>query len=322
MTVLKEILSRAPAVSTPGNTCLIRSFHLYSTKSQRIALPSKNRPHHFLRPVEDRQFMDTGELTFAKRIQNFLPEDVMHCGFLFLIAKFFTCNILDIPGRLVQNEYEILADTAYAVWNPVSKQQGVLVAESSLGIVNLKTNDSSICEGWSYDEWHEELQKSDFIILPMVFRAGACVFLDDDDSLGLLVPWDEERGNNFNEENGLYQALVTEAGEKLELEPVQVVQKLVPTGQDLFIDISQPYFATIKGSRPSSARNLDFLLVKLNVPFVASPPVDKVYVSYTLEERCIGSISSSFTVNTILVDIWMLKRNPVDHADHLTHLVF
>lgn len=322
MMLLREILSHSPQVATPGNVCLVRSFHVESTNAQRIVIPSDDRPKHFLRPIDDKQFMETGEYSYAKQIRNFLPEDIMHCGFLFTMTKVFSCELLEIPGRLVQSEYEILADTGYPVWNPVSKARGGLIAKSLAQYVTLTDYTHEMESAWPYATWLDQLQNSDFIILPLVMRAGACVLMDGG-AVGLIVPHNGK--DNFNLETGKYR-LIMNANETItstdlyEMDAVSVVQKLISIGQDLFIDVTDPYFVSIQGSVPPRSVDTKLLLVKLNIPDCAQPPLDKVFVSYSVSESRVGASSSRMRYHTILVDPWMLMSS-AGNDDYLLNLV-
>ena len=87
----------------------VRSFDLHTTEVQRIALPDAGRPEHFLRPTNDlvracvcgcvgavwaytrarQSFATTGVYSMARSVGRFMPEDAMHCGFLFPLAETF-----------------------------------------------------------------------------------------------------------------------------------------------------------------------------------------------------------------------------------------
>jgi hypothetical protein len=133
--IIKEILDRAPMCVTPGNSSLVRSFHILTTTPQRIVTNNNDRPGHFPRPMGDLSFATTGAFTYAKNVDKYMPEDVMHCGFLFGLMKTFSCTIFEIPGNAVYSDYEIIAGVKYAVWNCVAQKEGCLEVGCSLVVV-------------------------------------------------------------------------------------------------------------------------------------------------------------------------------------------
>ena len=244
----------------------------------------------------------------------------MHCGFLFPMCKIFSCSLLEIPGRLVEANYEILADTPYAIWNPLAKNRGYLVAQSATRdvlVYNYTREDTTVLP---YLHWHEQFQSSDFIILPMIFRAGACVY-HTPDQLGIIVPW-ADKNRNFNEETGLYHYVVEETGNLHDINAVELAEKLVPVGVELYIDIQDSSLVDLLvGSVPQHMRNLKYLLVRLNVPSVLAPPVDKVYVTYLLQNKCTGANTSTSKNHTFAIDVWKLVTT-IGDADYLSCLVY
>ncbi len=244
----------------------------------------------------------------------------MHCGFLFSMRKIFSCGLLEIPGRLVQAEYEIVADTAYSIWNPLTRHKGFLMAQSVSGYVLIHNYTTEEGQMWPYLNWQEKLQVSDFVILPMIFRAGACVY-HSEFQLGVLVPWSSSQAN-FDQETGLYQYYMDETKTPHTLDAVEVMEKLVVVGTELFIDINDPYFSDlIIGVVPQHMRTLRYLYVRLNVPSVANPPTDKVYVTYLLQNKCTGANTSTSKLHSIAVDPWKLLVT-VDGEEYLPHLIF
>jgi hypothetical protein len=59
-TLIADILNKSPVCATPGNTSLVRSFHLVTTGPERIKTSAVGRPMHFPRPVDDLSFASTG----------------------------------------------------------------------------------------------------------------------------------------------------------------------------------------------------------------------------------------------------------------------
>lgn len=304
--ILREILNNAPVSCTPGNHCLVRSFSLHTTNVQRIILSSKNRPKHFIRPMNDLSFAATGVFTYAKNIDKYMPEDVMHCGFLFSIAKTFNCDVLKVPGRLVQCEYEILADTFYSVLNPLADKTGCLIADSRSAMVILYVYEDEEEMRWDYTMWSKHLCKSDFIITPMIFRAGALIY-HESDTLGLIIP--DENDNNFNRVTGNYTYIIGEDKTPYTIKFTDALKQLVPIGQQLYLDLSDPFFASLLEKVPAFQRDRALCLeVRLNVPNIISPPTDQVFVTYLQQH----ARNRSLLLNqTITVPVWKISERQI-----------
>lgn len=313
-TLLKDILGYAPVTATPGNTVLVRSFDIHTTCSQRIMVESNNRPRHFPRPLCDLSFATTGKYTYAKSIGDFMPEDVLHCGFLFNLAKTLSCEFFSIPGRAVRTEYEIMADTYYSVWNGALNRGGWLVAESSSQTVAVKlyaTDEHADEEffSWGYHEWTGEMHREDLIILPMIFRAGACVYVKPDDMegdevrVGLIVPFDD--GNNFGYENGGYQYVMKDSGEPVFLSTMDTLLQIMPVGTELYLDVTL-LAEHIKGKIPRHQRSFQWLLVRLNTPSETIPNPRKVYVTALLSPTKATTVAGNVSSITFTVDPWEL----------------
>jgi hypothetical protein len=314
-TLLKDILLYSPVSATPGNTVLVRSFDIHTTCSQRIIVDSQNRPKHFPRPMCDLSFATTGKYTYAKSIGDFMPEDVLHCGFLFNLGKTLACEIFDIPGRAVKTEYEIMADTHYSVWNGMKQRGGWLLAESvtehvSVHLYATEEYEEEELFSWGYDDWTVEMRKEDLIILPMIFRAGACVYIkpeveDGEVKVGLVIPLEN---TNFNHERGGYQYIMQQEGEPVFLPTMDTLKQIIPVGTEMYLDVcTSPSAEQIKEKIPRHQRNHQWLLVRLNTPSEMKPDPKKVYVtalqSPTKATTAAGNVSSV----TFTVDPWELK---------------
>ena len=97
--ILARILQFAPRGVTPFKTCMVRSFNQNNSVVEGIPVPQQNRPRHFPRPHHDESFINHGKFTNHRDTQQFMPEDVLHCGFLFAMRETLNCpSILCIPG--------------------------------------------------------------------------------------------------------------------------------------------------------------------------------------------------------------------------------
>lgn len=97
--LVTQVLAKAPASFTPANRVRTRVFGPDSTPMQ-IYLPQTGRPEHFLRPQDD-TFPSTGILPLARRIDRWLPEDLCHCPWLYMLSCHLSCTILEVPASAI-----------------------------------------------------------------------------------------------------------------------------------------------------------------------------------------------------------------------------
>lgn len=256
--------------------------------------------------MNDLSFAATGTFTYAKNIDKYMPEDVMHCGFLFSIAKTFNCQLLKVPGRLVQCEYEILADTFYSAYNPLANKTGWLYADSRSKSVILHIYEDDEETHWDYMEWNKRLNQSDFIITPMIFRPG-CLIYDDPDTLGLIIPHTDD--TNFNHADGTYTYITSEDQAKHVIKFLDVLEQLVPIGTQLYLDLSDPFFSSLLEKVPEFQRQRTICLeVRLNVPNIINPQTNQVFVAYLQQN---GRNKSLLHNQTITTPVWKLSIRPM-----------
>jgi hypothetical protein len=98
--LVTQILAKAPSGCTPGNICPT-SFYSANAEPVRMFIPSKNRPTHFLRP-DDNIFPNTGLIALAKGVEQFLPEDLLHCPAVPMVARTLGCKILQVPSTAIK----------------------------------------------------------------------------------------------------------------------------------------------------------------------------------------------------------------------------
>ena len=98
--LVEQILRKAPPGATPGNMCPTRLFD-QSTKPIRMFISDKERPAHFLRPT-DSSFPTRGTLTLARGVEQFLPEDLLPCPAIPMVASMLGCKIEQVPASAVK----------------------------------------------------------------------------------------------------------------------------------------------------------------------------------------------------------------------------
>lgn len=97
--LVTQVLAKAPAAFTPANKVRTRVFGPDSSPMQ-IYLPTDGRPEHFLRPQDD-TFPSTGILPLARRIDRWLPEDMCHCPWLYMLSRHLACTIQEVPAAAI-----------------------------------------------------------------------------------------------------------------------------------------------------------------------------------------------------------------------------
>lgn len=321
-TIIKDILNKAPSAATPGNTCLVRSFHILTTDPQRVVLNVKNRPKHFPRPLGDLSFATTGVFTYAKNIDKYMPEDVMHCGFLFSLAKMFSCTIYELPGRVVYSDYEIIAGVQYPIWNPIASMCGCLEVTPNDVVMKVHDEDESQTAEthWDFHTWTEHFQQSDFVMIPLVARSGACVLHNG--KLGLLVPLEGKEDNYTydSSDGGSYQYINDEGKIPVHLGVMEAMNALVKVGTVMYVNLNTPSMQHLKDKIPNLQRNLEWLEVRLNTPNVAFPEVDKVYITYTVRPTKANLDVCALSTVTIAVDVWDISPTVDEDVELITTL--
>lgn len=322
-TIIKDILDKAPTAATPGNICLVRSFHILTTSTQRIILNPKNRPKHFPRPLGDLSFATTGVFTYAKNVDKYMPEDVMHCGFLFSLAKMFSCTIYEIPGRVVYSDYDIIAGVLYPIWNPEAIVCGCLEVTANDVVMKVHDEDESSTSEthWSFSEWTEHFQQSDFVMIPLITRTGACVLHLG--RLGLLVPLEGQHNNySYDDRYGGSYQYIHDAGKiPVNITVMEAMDKLVSVGSIMYVNLNTDALQHLKEKVPRLQRNLEWLEVRLNTPNVACPECDKVYITYMVRPTKANMDVCALSSVTIAVDVWDISPTVDEDVELITALM-
>ena len=322
VSLFRQILSYAPSGMVPGNFVELRSFDCYSCKLQPIILPENfTTTESFLRPC-DLSFAETGDLTFCKNIGNFAVEDVLHMGPLCELARKIGCKVYEIPATAEVNYYP-RPKKIYCIYDPLRSLAGYILIK--------ETNITMEFQGGSDDvelncacslpllSWQEEMSSKGFIMLPMIWRCGACVSVTSESGdivLGCLVPpedmqdadgYDAVFDGNFSLNEMGYRALVR-MGETVKVPLLTTLQTLLPIGQKLYLRMESQSAGPIL-RRTCLPAGETALKVHLFTPG-ANPVAGKVCVACKL--RKINSKVGSAVV--LVVDPWELLLVPGDRS--------
>ena len=317
--LFRQILSYAPAGIVPGNFVELRNFDCYTGKLIPFDLEEGfTHMESFLRPC-DLSFAETGDLTFCKNIGNFAAEDVLHMGPLCELARKIGCKVYDIPATAEVNYYP-RPRKAYCIYDPLRCLQGYIViteTKITMEFQGMQGDDQLSCAcTLPLLSWQEEMSLKGFIMLPMVWRCGACVAITAESgnqsgnqsgsiTLGCLVPpedmvdedgFDPVFDGNFSMSEMGYRALVR-VGVTVKVPLMTMLQTLLPIGQRLYLKMeSQSAGPLLRRVRSVLLPEQTALRVHLFSPG-ANPISGRVYVACKMCK--IGSKVASATVLTV-----------------------
>ena len=334
--VLRLILESAPAAATPGNVIPQRSFHEVSKEVESVLVPSGGRPENFLRPIDDGNFAASGIFTYCPVVDGEMPEDFLGCGYVREMAKFLKCKYHEVPPEHVHGHYQLVPGRHYCVYSKERELFGSLcVGEAG---ATIQTSDLTGAS-WEFDEWEDRLREERFLVMPMIWRSGALVALDDGE-VGCLVPDGtkasmEEDGidcaglqvHNYDHFKFCYHALVDAKGGLRALGVLDAFEKLVAPGTFLWIKPETATWETLSSQFPADASLSQEALsrravrVRLNVPNIPDPAAGKVHV--TVIHRSAEALHSlDFEFKHLVVDPWELTaEQPEDPSSEIRELM-
>lgn len=279
---LKVLISCAPVGCLPGNCTNCPSFSVESVTTEYIVVSEKDRPLHFLRPI-DYGFNDTGVMTLCPAIDQFLPEDMLHCSFLSSIARFYCCDIFRIKSRLVTPNYELCPNRPYAFHNPSGKEYGYVFVRSATETVEFNVFDEGgqfSTVNATYDNWCDYIVEHELVLLPMIFRPGAClrVEMDQKEHVSCIVKFDDDQPTRLKTSNMSYVVSLIDDDSFADVFFMDALHSLVRVGEVMYLDM-QYLDRERDGHAPRPGK---FLRVRLYVPNVKFPPDGYLYVSAKL----------------------------------------
>ena len=292
--------------------------------TERIIVRKTGRPSNFPRPLEDWSFANSGRFTYARAIDQFLPEDAMHCGALLSYTELLKCSLLELPARHIQVEYELMADTRYAVWRADDKAFGTIIVNThGIGTVDLSFFEPNADDGQDYtfglDDWQEQLRALDFIIVPMIWRSGACVSLarpDDDEGhdIACIIP---VQNGNFIDNDCSYMVLFNSERPPKRMHFAKVLEALIPVGTEVFVKLeSQPHLNIAVGER-----RRPLLSGRLNAPTVEAPEPGKIYVTCMQKPALARNDVSDISCVTLILDPWDVLLEAEDPTEVVRFLL-
>ena len=337
--VLAQILAHAPLCATPGNMIPVRSFHVNSGKPQHIVVRSHvPRPEHFLCPIMDENFAITGELTYCRAKYGLLPEDMMHCANLMGTASFLQCEFSEVTPAMLRGSYQLVPNRWYPILctaPATSIQASMRDIDPSVPLIeyaprgSIRATNAGVvyrisdpCEGdeeytWGswiaeHTHWEIDLHRHGCIVLPLISRPCAAVWVDDARSVvGLIVPAispvaGENTCVNFMDDGWTY--LVRIGPEETALvDPLTILHTVIPVGTVVLIKPLTPAWNSLRSKMPSNLKGEagvnHAIRARIAVPASATPDKYKLFVTYLMNPRAgVGAL----VPGTIAVDPWEL----------------
>jgi hypothetical protein len=323
--LLRQILLNAPPGVTPGNSIDIRSFNCFTGRPECVRfgdrqgaqsfgqgaqvgrLKEVRRPEHFLRPC-DSTFARTGDLSSCRNIQNFAPEDVLHMGALCEYAQRIGCKIHEVPPR-AHVTYYLCPKRNYCVYNRALGVLGIIMFDGERVMMEMEVQhggDQRRSCNFSITDWHLELAESGFIVMPMIWRSGACVRVEVDGifRVGCLAPpADPSSEGNFSLENLGYEAVVLGDFPR-KINALDVCEALLPIGTRLYIcaesSSAVPLLRRLNVNIPDGEMAGYAIQAHLNSPSTRTPEPGRVNMTFVVQSPQ-GALAES-----VVVDPWEL----------------
>ena len=299
----------------------LRSFDCYTGKLETITLDENHSStESFLRPY-DVSIAESGNISYCKNVGNFAPEDVLHMGAACEVARRVGCKVYEIPAT-AEVTYYPRPKKAYCIYNPHTSSIGYLLFDGKT--ISMDCLDDISADGGSYASlsllnWQEEMKASGYIMLPMVWRSGACVTIDAN-TIGCLVPPPEHEDilhdGNFCIQGLEYRALVR-YGVQEKIPVMQMLQTLLSIGERLYLKMESQSAAIIRRKLTTDIHvnelNCYALQVHLSAPNILEPEKGKVFV-VALACKMNGNVQSvkGSTSEILVVDPWELIIQPGD----------
>ncbi len=330
--VLGLILRNAPAAATPGNVIPVRSFHEVSKEVESVLVRADSRPDNFLRHIDDSNFAINGVFSCCKAVEGKMPEDYLGCAYVRELSEFLKCKYHEVPPKHVHGHYQLMPERYYSIFNKEEDIWGSLMINDDGVHVDIDTREAWV---WDFDEWEEELRNANYLVMPMIWRSGAVISLDDGD-VGCLVPdgtrnsmHDEgcqiQEGDyisNYDHFQFCYHAL-SKDGVLNAYNVLDTFERLVVPGTFLWIKPGTDSWEKMKSQFPPmsdpNCEDQRVVRVRLNVPLKSNPVLGKVCVTVM---RKAESSSLDFTFGHSEIDPWDLTMNPpVDPSLELRELL-
>jgi hypothetical protein len=289
--LVRQILINSPEGAVTSDTVYVPNFNCFTGKHEPIVMGKYEKMSHFYRPKYDPNFARYGTLSECLNFESFAPEDILHMGPLCAWSKLVKCQVWDVPPSAIVT-YNIQKNRFYAIYNKIDGLMGHMIWEGDNVNVCMSETFSVISDrsmSWPIEKWNSLIGESGFVMLPMIWRAGACVRIEDD--IGCLVPPSDTSGQgervehdgNYCYEVKGYFAKVNMGG-LVPLHALTVMKTLMRIGSMLFLKCESqsaaPLLHRLEVPIAAEDRSKHVLRVFLAGPDSKVTMVGKVYVAY------------------------------------------
>jgi hypothetical protein len=309
--LVQQLMLRAPPAMTVSTLVDVPSFNCMTCELQPIALDPEfidldsevRRPLHLLRPLSDQTGV-TGEIPLCGSVDIFAHEDVFHCGALFSWKDLLGVpSVLDVPAS-TQACYYLQVGPVYCIFNQATGCLGTLTLTPEGAHFEAEASHKSperTGKTLLPLSWHTDLAYANFIVLPMVWRPGACVRLDSA-NVACLVR-DPEADSNFSPVDLSYRAL-KRFGLIEPIDTLFVMKNLLPLGSRVLLKCTSQSAGALltRLALPLSPPQYPFHAIRayLNAPTVANPVDGRVYIAICVQN------DDCLTSEDVVVDPWEL----------------
>jgi len=157
------------------------------------------------------------------------------------------------------------------------------------------------------DDWHQALRDLDLLIVPMIWRQGACVYRPNQ-AIGCIVPpAGGDQKNNFCPEQCSYNVVVEKDAPPRRMHFTKVIERLVPVGIEVLVDLQSDEVKALGLNIGRQDRDKQYLLARLNVPPMENPEPGKIYVSCLQKPIFARSDVNDSSSATFAVNPWNIK---------------
>lgn len=331
--VMRQFLKKAPFMV--GDSIPVRSFHDQTREPEVITVGEQKRPPHFMRPIRDDGFTSMGIFSVCPEKKGKMPEDYAHCGAVEEQCDFLgVTRYADMLPELVQGHYQLIPGLYYALYDKVNDSHGYIVVKPDKVVVRMNGNEVF---NWDFFDWQDKLKKHKLLVLPMVWRSGALVLLDDGETFGCLVPKSPPGGSqdqddddedhddddcvpsNYNHRKTSYNVLVNLEEDLLLLSTLDVLDNLVSPGTFVWIKPGTDAWSKLSMLLPFTEldqedANQRMIRGRLNIPTVCNPEHGKVYVT-VLQRNAHCMRDAELDYRHVVVDPWELSPNEPERKD-------
>ena len=327
--LVRQLLINSPASAVTSETIGMPCFNCFNGRQESIVMGEYEKMEHFLRSGKDVGFAWTGNVPECRGFQEFFPEDILHMGSNCEFARRVGCKLVDVPPTTVLS-YAIRRDKYYCVYNKAEDLLGYLTfGGAEISVLASSSRDADPereMQGFSLSAkaWNSELGERGYIMLPMVWRSGACVLIPPKagdqasrEMIGCIVPppgVDSEGAQLHSDGNYCYSIQSyfagVRVGEIIQVHVLDVMKHLLPIGKKLFLKCESqsaaPLIRRLKAPLSAESRSTHAIRVFLTGPSVKTPIPGKVYVAYAVGTSQGDEANQNNSGEIACVDPWEL----------------